>query len=72
MASPPTESGSFRALATLDDQGLRVDGRLRAALAGMAGQAVILVGRRTLASHAIEPLRLIRETMSADRPAEDE
>lgn len=65
-------SGSFRALATLDDQRLRAGGADREALAGMAGQAVVVVGRRTLASYAIEPLRLLRETMSAERTAEDE
>jgi membrane fusion protein len=70
--SEPALSGSFRALATLDGQTLRIDGQARAALPGMAGVAVIVVGRRTLASHAIEPLRMIRETMSAGRPAEDE
>lgn len=65
-------SGSFRALATLDEQRPRGDGPLRATRAGMAGEAAIVVGRRTLASYAVEPLRTITVTLSAERPAGDE
>ena len=61
--------GSVRAIADLDEQTLRIDGQPRAVLPGMAGQAAIVVGRRTLASYAIEPLRTIREAVSTERPA---
>lgn len=72
MATQPSSSGSFRALADLDAQSLRVDGQTRDMLPGMAGQAFVVVGRRSLASHAFEPLRLIRETLSAERPLEQD
>lgn len=72
MAVAPSPSSAFRALATLDTQELPVDGDARSLRAGMAGQAVVVVGRRSLASHAIEPLRLVRETLSVERMAERE
>lgn len=67
--SPPSTSGAFRALAELDEQLLHINGEPLAVLPGMAGQASIVVGRRTLASYAIEPLRRMREAMSSGRPA---
>jgi multidrug efflux pump subunit AcrA (membrane-fusion protein) len=68
-ASLPSPGGSVRAIADLDEATLRIDGAMRAVLPGMAGQAAIVVGRRTLASYAMEPLRTIREAASAERPA---
>jgi membrane fusion protein len=67
----PTASASaaFRAIAHLDEQMLRIGGRPLPVLPGMAGQASIVVGRRTLASYAMEPLRAIREAVSTERPA---
>jgi multidrug resistance efflux pump len=44
---------------TVGVQGLR-----RPVLPGMTGRAAVIVGRRSLASYAIEPLRQIRESMS--------
>ena len=38
----------------------------RAVLPGMTGRAAIVVGRRSLASYAIEPVRQLRESLSAD------
>jgi multidrug resistance efflux pump len=70
MTSEPG-SGSFRALATLDEQRRRGDDAALSTLAGMVGEAVIVVGRRTLASYAVEPLRTITETLSTERPAGD-
>jgi len=64
-ASLPSPDGAFRAIARLDAP--RVGGQPLAVLPGMAGQASIVVGRRTLASYAIEPLRTIREAVSSDR-----
>jgi hypothetical protein len=68
-ASLPSPGGSVRAIADLDEETLRINGEVRAVLPGMAGQAAIVVGRRTLASYAIGPLRTIREAVSAERPA---
>jgi membrane fusion protein len=67
-ASLATSGGAFRAIAHLDEQTLRIGGRPLPVLPGMAGQASIVVGRRTLASYAIEPLRTIREAVSTERP----
>jgi multidrug efflux pump subunit AcrA (membrane-fusion protein) len=69
-ASLQSADGSVRAIADVDEQMLRINGDRRALLPGMAGQAVIVVGRRTLASYAMEPLRSIGEAVSARRPAE--
>jgi hemolysin D len=66
---PSPGGGSVRAIADLDDKTLRINGEVRAVLPGMAGQAAIVVGRRSLASYAIGPLRTIREAVSAERPA---
>ena len=67
--SGPGIGASFRALADLDDQTLHIGGRPRTVLPGMGGQASIVVGRRSLAGYAIEPLRQMREVMSTGRPA---
>lgn len=68
-SSTPETGGSFRALADLDDQILHIGGQPRAVLPGMGGQASIVVGRRSLASYALEPLRQMREVMSSGRSA---
>ena len=64
-SSTAETGGSFRALADLDDQILHIGGQPRAVLPGMGGQASIVVGRRSLASYALEPLRQMREVMSS-------
>jgi multidrug efflux pump subunit AcrA (membrane-fusion protein) len=69
-ASLPSAGGSFRAIADLDEQTLQINGAPLAVLPGMAGRASIVVGRRTLASYAIEPLQKIREAVATGRPAE--
>jgi membrane fusion protein len=53
---------SFRALATLAEDCVTVSGQKRPLLAGMSGTARVVVGRRSLASYAIEPLRALRES----------
>lgn len=68
-ASLPAPGGAFRAIAHLDEQTLPIGGQPLPVLPGMAGQASIVVGRRTLASYAMEPLRTIREAVSTERPA---
>jgi hypothetical protein len=36
-------------------------------LPGKTGRAAVVVGRRSLASYAIEPLRQLRESLAAER-----
>ena len=70
-ASPSTEDGvAFRALADLGDQAVLVNGRSGQVLPGMQGQASIIVGRRSLVSYVLEPLRQLRESMAAAPPEE--
>lgn len=66
-ASAP-DGASFRALADLDEQVLRIGGQDRAVLPGMGGDASVIVGRRSLASYALEPLRQMREALATERP----
>jgi membrane fusion protein len=54
----------FRALVEIDDASIRVDGGSRLLLAGMGGQARVVVSRRSLASFAVEPIRQLRESLS--------
>jgi membrane fusion protein len=55
----------FRALADITSDTVGVQGLRRPVLPGMTGRAAVIVGRRSLANYAIEPLRQIRESMSA-------
>ncbi len=58
------EHGAFRALIDLADTAIRVDGQPRALLAGMGGEARVVVGRRSLASYALEPIHQLRESVA--------
>jgi membrane fusion protein len=58
----------FRAFADLDATAVGVEGQPRPVLPGMTGRAAVIVGRRSLASYAIEPLRQLRESLSSGRP----
>ena len=58
------ESGAFRALIDLADTAIRVDGEPRALMAGMRGEARVVVGRRSLASYALEPIHQLRESVA--------
>ncbi|MDX2193459.1 MAG: HlyD family efflux transporter periplasmic adaptor subunit [Gemmatimonadales bacterium] len=55
------EALAFRAIVTLADSVIVVDGAGRPLVAGMGGEARIITGRRTLAEFALEPLRRLRE-----------
>ena len=69
-ASTVGASGSeFRGFADLDAATVGVRGLERAVLPGMTGRAAIVVGRRSLASYAIEPVRQLRESLSSGPPA---
>jgi HlyD family secretion protein len=57
----------FRVLVDLDEHSVQVKGENRLLLAGMGGRADVVVGRRSLASYAFEPVRMLRESL-ADRP----
>ena len=64
-----TEGATFRALVDLDDQALVIGGQPRRVLPGMGGEASVIVGRRSLASYAFEPLRQMRDALASERPA---
>jgi len=59
-------SSTFRALAELDADSVGVQGSRRPVLPGMNGRAVVIVGRRSLASYALEPLRQMRESIATE------
>jgi membrane fusion protein len=61
------DSTAFRALIDLRGDSIRVRGQPRPLLAGMGGLADVVVGRRSLVSYAVEPIRALRENL-ADTP----
>jgi len=73
--SPASTSGplgpAFRAFADLDAETVGVQGRPRSVLPGMTGRAAVIVGRRSLASYALEPLRQMRESLASGPPGGD-
>lgn len=62
------DSGTFRALVALRDDSIRVRGRPQPLLAGMAGTADIVTGRRSLASFVLEPIRALQESFAEPPP----
>lgn len=62
------DSGQFRALVDLEELTVRVKGQARPLLAGMGGQADVVVGRRSLVSFAVEPIRALRENLRETPP----
>jgi multidrug efflux pump subunit AcrA (membrane-fusion protein) len=60
-------SGAFRTLADLSENGVVIEGQRRPFEVGMAGRARVIVGRRTLASYAFEPLRQLKESVAASK-----
>lgn len=64
------DAPSFRVFVELQEDSVRVNGQPRALMAGMGGNARIVVGSRSVISYAFEPLRQLRENLSAPpRPA---
>jgi multidrug resistance efflux pump len=55
------DTASFRALVDIADDSIPVHGIPKPLLAGMGGQADVIVGRRSLVSYAVEPIRALRE-----------
>lgn len=60
-----TTGAEFRGFADLDAASIGVGGQSRSVLPGMTGRAAIVVGRRSLASYAVEPVRQLRESLAA-------
>ena len=61
-------AGGFRALVEVDTTPVRVRGEQRPLMVGMGGRADVVIGRRSLASFAFEPLRQLKESF-AEPPA---
>jgi hypothetical protein len=61
-------SSGWRAFATLEPGAFVVDGAPRALVPGMAGRARVIIGRRSLASYVLEPIRRLQENLSAGEP----
>jgi len=72
--SPASSAGArgptFRAFAELGADTVGVQGTPRSVLPGMTGRAAVIVGQRTLVSYALEPLRQMRESLSAGPPSQ--
>jgi len=69
-SSAGTAGPGFRALAELDSTTVGVQGQPRAVLPGMTGRAAVIIGRRSLASYALEPLRQMRESLATSPPGQ--
>jgi hypothetical protein len=63
--SPSGGSAGVQAFAEIDSDRVLVNGEPRALGPGLGGTARVIVGRRTLLSYAIEPIRRLRENFSA-------
>lgn len=58
------ESTAFRALADLKEIDVLVRGERRPVVPGMVGRARVIIGQRSLFSHAFEPLRQLKESLA--------
>jgi membrane fusion protein len=58
-------AAAFRVFVELSDEVVRVNGQPRPLMPGMGGMARVMVGSRSLISYAFEPLRQLRENVSA-------
>ena len=65
--SPSGVEAHFRVFADIEDVAINVRGERRALTAGMGGRADVVVGRRSLITYAVEPLRQLKESL-ADAP----
>ena len=62
--SPSSGDGRFRAFADVHNDDVRGEGHSRALAPGMSGQARVVVGRRSLVSYALGPIRELRESVA--------
>ena len=63
--SPAQDASGLRAFADLENDSVVVGGQRRSLASGMGGRARVIVGRRTLASYAFEPIRQLRENLAS-------
>jgi multidrug efflux pump subunit AcrA (membrane-fusion protein) len=63
------DTAVFRALIDLQDTTVKVRGQNRPLLPGMGGRADIVIGRRSLVSFALEPVRALKENLSEPPPS---
>jgi multidrug resistance efflux pump len=64
--SAAAHEGELIALARLEDEVIRVDGRPVRLRAGLEGEARVRTGSRSLLEYVLEPLRQIRESVAPD------
>ncbi|MEJ7811630.1 MAG: HlyD family efflux transporter periplasmic adaptor subunit [Gemmatimonadaceae bacterium] len=64
MVASSGEGATFRALIDLEDDAIRAGGERRSLMAGMGGRARVVVGRRSLVSYALEPIRQLQESLA--------
>lgn len=60
---------AFRALADVHDQAIWAESEARPLRPGMTGTAKIVLGRRSVFSYALEPIRQLRENLAPPPPA---
>jgi multidrug efflux pump subunit AcrA (membrane-fusion protein) len=58
-------ASAFRVFVELSEDAVRVNGQSRRLIPGMGGTARIILGSRSLITYAFEPLRQLRENLSA-------
>ncbi|HVE65908.1 MAG TPA: HlyD family efflux transporter periplasmic adaptor subunit [Thermoanaerobaculia bacterium] len=58
------QTPAFRVFVQLANETIPVDGQARTLMPGMGGRARIVVGRRSVISYALAPLRQLRENMA--------
>lgn len=63
--SPASAGGAFRAFADVESATVTVEGHARPLAAGMGGHARVVVGRRTLVSYALGPIRELQESFAS-------
>ena len=63
-ASSAANEGAFKALADLQDTRVAVAGGATSVMAGMEGEASIVVGRRTMVEFVLEPIRQLKEFLA--------
>jgi multidrug efflux pump subunit AcrA (membrane-fusion protein) len=61
--SPASAGGAFRAFADVESETVVVQGQPRSLAPGMGGRARVVVGRRTLVSYALGPIRELQENL---------
>ncbi len=63
---------AFRVLVDLRDEGIPIQGKMRAFLPGMGGTAQVVVDRRSLISYAFQPIRQLKSMLEKPPEVNDE